>query len=233
MAGPITHIVLALKIMSLLPATIDIPAFIVGTSFPDIRYIANLSRESTHIEPVSWERVINEPNSFKAGMLFHNLVDHVRIDHFEGYFYDRNHLQHYSAIYIKLFPMVLKIAEDNMLYSMNKDWQKIMGYFDIIYDEEKALCPDEAILKKWHLGLQNYFNQPPTMRVINSFLKVTGGGMQLESSELDSEQFFLKLLQDHNFQEKLATFYFSFQTLLTQNIENKQYNFPISIVYPI
>jgi hypothetical protein len=121
MAAPIMHIVLAIKVLALLPATIDKAAFIVGTSFPDIRYRAHIDRDVTHIEPVSWKMVAEEQNSFRAGMLFHNLVDILRIHYFEPLFYDRYSLEQYTPIYSKLFPLLMKEAEDVFLYPMARN----------------------------------------------------------------------------------------------------------------
>ena len=155
MASIITHIVFAIKIFFLLPNTIDIKEFIVGTSFPDIRYLAHLDRKLTHIEPVSWHDIINEKSSFKAGMLFHNFLDIIRMLYFEPCFYDR-YFQSHTAIYRNLFPMVMKIAEDVVLYDKINNWSEIMTYFETTYPSEKLLCCEETIINKWHNLIINY-----------------------------------------------------------------------------
>lgn len=170
MAGPVTHIVLALQILHLLPPHIDIPTFIVGTSFPDIRYQAGLSREETHIEPTSWNEICDEPCSFRAGMLFHNLVDIIRLEEFEGDFYDRMSPDLYSATHRHLFPLILKTAEDAWLYRTISDWQTISSYFDCLYQEELDFGVDPAILQNWHARIQNYIAQEPDADSIAQFV---------------------------------------------------------------
>src|SRR5581483_3187092 len=135
MAAPITHIMLALQILSLLPTHFDYKEFLVGTSFPDIRYAAKLDRKLTHIEPVSWTDVLQAETAFHAGMLFHNLVDILRVKYFESHFYNRIDAQKYSPSFIKFFPLAMKKAEDEILYSLANDWHEIISFFDSVYAE--------------------------------------------------------------------------------------------------
>lgn len=53
-------------------------AFIRGTLFPDIRYIAGLPRNSTHTKKVTLAQVCAEPDPFRAGKLFHSYIDDQR-----------------------------------------------------------------------------------------------------------------------------------------------------------
>lgn len=218
MASPITHIIFALNVFSLLPATIDKAAFIVGTSFPDIRHKAGISKESTHIEPISWRDIITCTSSFKAGMLFHSLVDIVRIKHFEHYFYDRYSPEHYAPLYFALYPLVLKFAEDALLYDYVQDWHEIINYFDVIYDEELALCSDKNCIKEWHSALQSYFKQKPTFESITKFLAHTGGKMDvwLSGDLFDANKTFTDLIHNFFVHEKLKEFYSTFTIIIDE-----------------
>lgn len=76
-AAPITHIVLTNKIYDTFFKDRNKERFIAGTSFPDIRYLANVPRESTHL-PVNSIEDLNNDDDFMAGMRFHNLLDLIR-----------------------------------------------------------------------------------------------------------------------------------------------------------
>ena len=214
MASPITHIILAIKIACLLPASMDQEAFIVGTSFPDIRHMAKLSRQATHIEPVSWHDIITESSSFRAGMLFHNLVDNLRIKHFEPYFYDRLATSHDST-YVLYFPLVMKFAEDAVLHSFTSQWQEACNCFDTIYPEELALCPDEETVQKWHSLIQNYCLHKPTIASINTFLSGVGSlTLNNKASLFNGDLYFNNLINNPIFQQKIVDFYNNFENLL-------------------
>jgi hypothetical protein len=204
MAAPITHIVLALQILSLLPSHFDIKEFIVGTSFPDIRYAAKMDRKKTHFEPVSWTDVLNAPTAFHGGMLFHNLVDILRIKYFEPLFYHRLSLQQYSTQYIRLFPLAMKIAEDKVLHDKTNEWQQIVHYFDTIYDAELEICPDARLVKKWHSELQNYLLHAPARDCI--FLE-QADHFTSDSDKVVAKQHFDSLVQSEDFKAKAVDFY--------------------------
>ena len=76
MPAPVTHILLALSILPLLPGK-DAQEFLLGTSFPDIRYLGVIDRKKTHDPKPSWQKVMQEKSSFKAGMEFHALADKI------------------------------------------------------------------------------------------------------------------------------------------------------------
>src|SRR5438132_13939173 len=79
MAAPIAHIFLAVQMLAgPFHGLFDEKEFIVGTSFPDIRYLKVVSREETHFSHVTLEDIVQETDSFKAGMLFHSFVDEQR-----------------------------------------------------------------------------------------------------------------------------------------------------------
>lgn len=220
MAAPITHIVLALSILPLLSPTLDKAAFIVGTSFPDIRHKAQLSRKSTHIEPVSWLEVLTCTSSFQAGMLFHNIVDIRRMDYFERYFYDRYSPWQYSSLYNDLYPLVLKMAEDIILYDRTNDWHEIISYFNAVYDEELALCPNEKLVKEWHTLLQNYCRQKPSFKTITTFLAESGGNLTiwLNSKDFDTNKTLNTLVENPYFRERLHEFYDTIKQLLNNEL---------------
>lgn len=214
MAGPVTHIILALLMLPLLP-DIDKQAFILGTSFPDIRHMAGISREATHIEPIAWDDIINEPSAFRAGMLFHNLVDNVRIVHLEPSFYDITKFDEYSPLYINLFPLMQKTAEDAYLYNKLARWTEIRTYFDTIMQEELDFGVDETVLRRWHMMLQTYLAQEPTSRTIADFCANSGNDIYACNDEFDLDLHFNKLRSDATFSDVVDIFYRDFPTHAT------------------
>src|SRR3989344_6627312 len=82
MASPITHIVLAQKVLETILSKFDKKTFILGTSLPDIRYYQNSAKRSeTHFDPANMPMVSSETDSFKAGMIFHSVVDLTRVNY--------------------------------------------------------------------------------------------------------------------------------------------------------
>lgn len=207
MAAPITHIILALQILNLLPSHFDAKEFIVGTSFPDIRYIAKIEREKTHFEPVSWNDVLQAKSAFHAGMLFHNLVDIIRMRYFEPHFYNMFALELYNPSYIKFFPLALKVAEDAVLFDLTSDWQEIGNYFNTIYEEELEICPNKEIVIKWHKLLQNYIKERPTSECV---LLEQAAKYAIDPERCEVKEYFGLLMQNEAFQEKVKLFYTDF-----------------------
>lgn len=116
MANQITHIVLAEKLSDRLFSIFDREAFLIGTVFPDIRYLKVIERDKTHFKGLSFQDILDEKNSFIAGMKYHSLVDEVR----EKYMIE-------NGVYTfippsKYITQALKIFEDEVLYQNVLDW---------------------------------------------------------------------------------------------------------------
>lgn len=205
MAGPVTHIVFAILMLQFLPQNIDRKAFIVGTSFPDIRYMARIAREKTHIKPVSWDAVVQAPTSFYAGMLFHNLVDIIRMTRFEPDFFVLNKSEQ-TPIYINLFPLILKTAEDAYLYEKTDQWKEIASYFDTVYQEELDFGISEETVRAWHHLIQAYIAHQVSPESIARFVSFNGDIFK-QLDLFDPYAVFNDCMQSVRFREKMQTFY--------------------------
>jgi len=151
MAAPITHIFLAtLMLAGPLKDLFDEKEFILGTSFPDIRYLKVVARTDTHFTNVSLQDILQEKNSFKAGMLFHSFVDEQR----EAWVIKNNFYQKIPNF--KFSAQALKFAEDEILKSQF-DITKYQAYFDDILPIEKTYDINETHIRTWHTFLQDYF----------------------------------------------------------------------------
>jgi len=163
MAAPIGHIYLALKMLAGPLNGIDEQAFLIGVSFPDIRYPAHLSRELTHVKNIDFKTILLERDPFRAGMLFHSFVDETR----EAFLKESRiqkllpNIPHISAL--------LKGVEDNVLFQELPD-RSFLRYFDTILDQEKEIVRNEQIIRNWHTALQNYFFYGPTSQTIKPLL---------------------------------------------------------------
>lgn len=151
MAAPIAHIFLAIQMLAgPFNGLYNEKDFIVGTSFPDIRYLKVVARTKTHFTNVTLQDILQERNSFKAGMLFHSLVDETR-----EIYVAKNKL--YEKIpHFRFSTQALKFAEDQILRSQC-DITKYHTYFDDIIDIEKTYGVDQGHINRWHTFLQDYF----------------------------------------------------------------------------
>lgn len=157
MAAPIAHIFLAVQMLAGPLKHFNEKEFIIGTSFPDIRYLNVIKRTQTHFENVKLADILKEKNSFKAGMLFHSFVDEQREKFIvEHKFYDK--LPHF-----KFTSQSLKFAEDEILKSLF-DISKYQSYFENILEDEKTFGIESDQIKNWHNFLQEYFKGHYTLK---------------------------------------------------------------------
>ena len=133
MPAPVMHIVLSLLILPYLPDK-DPKEFILGTSFPDIRYLGVIDRRKTHNPCPSWDHVVKEKSSFKAGMEFHALVDVMHDNYMAS-----NKVYSLLPSECQDSPHYLKFFEDMLVYTKVSRWNEIAGYFDTVLNEELAL----------------------------------------------------------------------------------------------
>jgi len=167
MASQISHVVYGEKVKDLFlkDRVIDEKKFYIGTLFPDIRYLAQISREKTHIEnPVS-EALSGIENDFELGVYVHSLVDKEWVRKL-----------HESRVFElvgrdPLTPQVLKFLVDQIVYPYFSDWEKVGKYLDDILDEEIVLVP-EIKVRRWHDGLQFYFSSPPRREAVVKLTKI-------------------------------------------------------------
>lgn len=165
MAGPITHVVFALIALNGPLKHFDKKEFIIGTSFPDIRYLGVIERNKTHKLNATLNDVLQAASAFKAGILFHSLVDRLR--------------QTFMAkekIYEMLPPspyitQCFKFYEDMQLYEKISNWNEIAQYFNSLLPEQKKFNIEEKHLKQWHIYLKAYLLKKPTVQLfIKQFL---------------------------------------------------------------
>ncbi|HXW53111.1 MAG TPA: hypothetical protein VEL47_03290 [Myxococcota bacterium] len=155
MAAPVGHIVCALALLNSGTVNIvDRDAFLVGTNFPDIRYISDVRRSTTHrTDGEGLKGVVNAETPFEAGRRFHVFVDRER----EKYMRD-----HDAYRFVKNGPLktqMLKIIEDHIMFEKLKDKFDAKKTFRRIHDEERSYSVSEKELETWHQMLTMYLDQ--------------------------------------------------------------------------
>ena len=123
-------------------------AFLVGTLFPDIRYITHLPREQTHPPTSSLMEVREGQTPFEQGVHFHVWVDNVR---------EEFAIQ--SGIYEKIIPYadghpatLLKFIEEEILGGFY-DPLPYSYIFSTPFDEELLYATSQQVYK-WHMMIQ-------------------------------------------------------------------------------
>ena len=168
MPAPILHIALSLLMLPFLPGK-NHREFILGASFPDIRYLGVIERRVSHKAHPSWHSIEKEQSSFRAGMEFHALVD-VMHDEYMA----RRNVYGLLPGECRKSPNYLKFFEDMLIYHTieNTMWRSIAGYFDEILKEELALVQNIDAIKIWHSHIKQYICIPPTKHSIQNLLNV-------------------------------------------------------------
>jgi hypothetical protein len=151
MAAPIAHIFLAVQMLAgPFAGLFNEKEFILGTSFPDIRYLKVVARAETHFCNVTLQQILQEKDSFKAGMLFHSFVDEQR----EDYVVSKNFYEKIPKF--RFTSQSLKFAEDEILKT-SFNIANYTHYFDEIVAAQKNYNISEAHIRDWHNFLQGYF----------------------------------------------------------------------------
>jgi len=156
MAGEATHAMLADRVCDQALAKYAKPEFILGTLFPDIRYLGVTERDTTHVREITLAHVRAEEDAFIAGAKFHSLVDKVR-----------NEFMKASGVYDQCPPFLydqqsLKFLEDELFYSLFPSWSRVLSYLDDVAagPEQYGVTLDAA--RQWYALMADYLSNPPS-----------------------------------------------------------------------
>lgn len=146
--------------------------FMVGTLFPDIRYLGDVTRHDTHChcEDICLQQVLDEPDPFTAGVKFHCYVDIVREKLLvQDGLYDkiRKNIPTNTSTFVKL-------AEDEILYQ-EKNWSDVLVALTTIYPQEREYDVPEKSIVKWHKVLTMLFSSSPSFSL--NMLSLSGKGI--------------------------------------------------------
>jgi hypothetical protein len=131
-------------------------AFIVGTLFPDIRYLAHIDRKKTHTKNVILSDIISTKDPFTAGKIFHSFVDE-----------QREKIARREKIYRQLKDIpehrrgkFLKMVEDELCYRSIDASQARAALKTFDKGEEQFGIPF-YLIRAWHKYLRSYLAQLP------------------------------------------------------------------------
>ncbi len=180
MANQITHIVLAERISDKLFKKFDQSTFLVGTVFPDIRYLKVIDRDKTHFHNLILADILDEKDSFVAGIKYHSLVDEVR----RTYIFERGIYNYIPSS--KYITQSLTMYEDELFYSKMTNWSRAGDFLNQVLDEEIKLVIDTVQIKKWHFLIQDYLKKQPTDISRKNFIMGVGSSEKaaVEMNEL-------------------------------------------------
>lgn len=168
-AAPITHAYLTKSFFQHFPkyTKAEESAFMVGTLFPDIRYLGDITRHETHCDDITLQEVLDEKDPFTAGVKFHCYVDIFREKLLiEDGLYDKVRVK----IPTKTSTFI-KLAEDEVLYH-EKGWSDVLIQLITIYPQEREYGVPEKSIVKWHRLLTLLFIASPTYSL--NLLGLTG-----------------------------------------------------------
>lgn len=178
-AAPTTHVYFSKLWMEKHPV-VDEQKFMIGTLFPDIRYLGTLSREETHEKNVTKKLILDTKCSFTAGKFLHSYLDVKR----EKYIKKQKIKSHLSGIEKKLQVLFLKLLEDEILWDQ-RSWEDTLAALKVIYPEEIALGVDEKTVLLWHEKMSVCLVQRPSQYLKQ--LKNKGEGFLQADKEVVSE----------------------------------------------
>lgn len=161
-AGPVTHVLLAdmwLDTCGKHYTEDERRIFLVGTLYPDIRYLAELPRTATHLSKVNLKEIAQEPDIFKAGSMFHSWVDNAR----EYYLKSRKGkvLSGLKGISSFLASNYLKWLEDEIYFPLHS-WSDVIDDLKTVSKGEKQGGLAYKILEEWNKLLIEQLTYSPS-----------------------------------------------------------------------
>lgn len=187
MASQVSHIVYAKKYfdileskgngnfsggegVSALPEKFDKDQFILGCVFPDIRRIdQDVKRKDTHLRFGLLDLDFSGLSSFEAGWKFHLYCDMRREEILNKYgFYSLKGATEFAC-------GVAKLLEDELLYGVYNNWEKIVFYFRNAPFIETGINVSQETFSLWYAILAKYLEDDPTTRTIRVFMSKQSG----------------------------------------------------------
>lgn len=199
MPTSITHIVLGKKIHQHFFPHLDLPSFIVGTSFPDIHGISQLTRQQTHLQDIHLKD-IDIKNPFLAGFQIHSLVDLI-VNRF-----NQEKISSISSKTNKENSIILSLYQDKILYPEINNWPQIRSFFDRVHPQETDMGVSIKNIQEWHNWLQEYIEKKSIRESLKVFFKTSDQDQYLN----EIIKLFEKMEQDPRIKKEIS--------YLTENI---------------
>ena len=130
--------------------------FMIGTLFPDIRYLARIPRTKTHTKWVTLQEIRSTKDPFEAGLLFHSYVDEQR---------ERIAQREKAYDVLAFIPKgskghFLKAVEDQLCYD-RLDVPSAISAMNRYAKNERRYKISSLYIHLWHFIIRNYLKQSP------------------------------------------------------------------------
>ncbi len=155
-------------------------AFMLGTLFPDIRYMAKISRTKTHEKGLTITDLIEIKDPFTKGMKLHSYVDEVRDNYVD------KHLLPPGYRHLAYAPQIrIKVLEDEVLYSQNRcDKKAICTFLSTPIKEEEIHGVTPQVIQQWHEHMTESFTGSPSENLPGHIEREEGhGAISLNSTK--------------------------------------------------
>lgn len=161
-AAPVTHVVLAEKWIAKQEKFSDEQkkSFILGTLFPDIRYLGVISRNATHETGVTIQDLKATQPEFERGKRLHSFVDEVR-ENLVVKWKIYNLLCRIPGQRPGQKATFLKLVEDEILFQ-KRGWSDIRQYLTGLDEGEQKYKISDVDLHRWHQNQNQFFTAPPS-----------------------------------------------------------------------
>lgn len=166
MASQIAHIIYAKKYLEKHPLPNgEKDLFILGCVFPDIRRLAeNLTREGTHMAFNHIDLNFAGLTSFQAGWKFHLYCDMKREEILN------RHSFYKIAGEAGRSWQANKMLEDELLYDVYNNWEKLVHYFNNAPMVELPAGVSRQSFELWYAIVAKYIEEKPSDRTMHIFV---------------------------------------------------------------
>lgn len=218
-ASPLFHLVVAEKWLASFENYDEVQtrAFLLGTLFPDIRYLGKIDRKLTHESGLSIAEIRQTESPFRKGMRVHTFVDDVRVKFIKN----QEIMKHLDKIKGDKI-LFLKFLEDEIVYYMHEENRSlyICNFLNYIEPEELTFNVSSEIVQDWHTHNIFYFSQAPSegFALLLSEDR-TFGGMQKKTTE-DCLNFILHYRDDELLKKYVNAMLEEFDNVLISAKEN-------------
>ncbi len=210
-AGPVTHAILGemwLDKCGTRYTQNERKLFLIGTLYPDIRYLAALSREATHLSSVSLEDIEKQTDPFTAGSMFHSWVDNAR----EYYLKSRKStlLPLLKGVSSMLSSNYLKWLEDEIYFPM-QSFSEVAEDLKTVREGQLKGGVGDKVIREWNNILIEQLTYSPSTFFERMSKKEDGRFFELSPNTVKQWSLSLKqYAQDHTFKDyarDLLTFF--------------------------
>jgi hypothetical protein len=160
--------------------------FLLGTVFPDIRYLGVIKRSQSHFKGMTLDKVHQTSSAFLRGVYFHSFVDEYREKFVRKSQIDKKFIE----VPRNLQGTFLKLVEDQII-DPKYDWSQFRNYLATIPEDEKKYGIDNIqALTQWHTGLTVYFSTLPS-NILTQLSLFEKGILILDAATVKSWSFLL------------------------------------------